>query len=655
MYDSIRDVAQQELFNSYRGILRISPNYFDDAEIDDTTNLYNKNDAFYRTNQKTNSPDENQTKIQLSSSSGDLFDIYFYPATFNCKVVGAATASVDLVNIVHYYNILRVNKNINIKSTLSCKQLIAKNNNTALKYPVDCPYNSSYCNAKDGLGIGNDISADNIENKFSDPNLLLKITNYKQVEVDGQLIWRRSTVGSKIPEVYRQDYILGHSIGGTYKNGNISETQLSFVSLDKIIWEKLTAALRGVSANRSYKGRYTQLGEKGNKDIKSIFGSSWNEDEIKKSAPIIGMPVQSGLIMYSAMPLQRYGAHLKGLDLTNDPGDTYVYNLLSEYALCDGKVLKYANGQTDYNNIDKNSKNWKNFAVSDTTKVSTYSKIFESMPDTDGKLHTPALFEVDQISPRYLRGLNWNDKYEINSTAFAKSPNGDNSDDDKGNNSKKDLSAVGPYLNNHDYKVRKITDHKHLCLANENAVPSVANDKLYALTAWSSGHKVNREAITPTFNTEASGYKTTNNKPSSYQGTYILQTRNGEINREWQDIPIAVAGGSRSYTCTVGYTWKDNKLFVNLGKKFCRSKGHQVNKGSYAPGYFHFRGIKTSQTGLKWRTISSTNKHFIVYGKASNSDKPAASDTFSLVNNTKKVDDTLSFPATFNFLPLIKI
>ena len=660
MYDSIRDVAQQEIFNSYRGILRISPYFVEEAERDDTSDLYNKNHPFYNSEEKTISPDESQPKINLSDSEGNLFNIYFYPETFNCSVVGKMTTKVDLVNIVHYYNVLRVNKNINVKSTLSCDTLEVKFNNNILKYPIDCPYNSKYCNANDGLGIGDDLSADNIENKFSDPDIVSKISDYEQVKVDDQVVWRRSTDGTKIPEVYRHDYILGHAAGGTYKNTNtnLNETQLSFISLDKLIWEKLTAALRGVSINRSYEGRYTGLGVNETEDVKFIFGNDWSEQNIKAAAPIVGIPVQSGLIMYSAMPLQRYCSHLNDIDLKNDPSDNYVYNLISEYALCDGKVLKYSTGnkKTDYSNIEQNSKNWSNFTF-DSTKNTLYNKMHHSMMDNnnDNHLHTPALFETDQISPRYIRGLNWKPKtYDENTVAIAKSPSGEIDINELGNNIK-NLTEVGPYLGNHDYKVRKTADHKHLCLSNQNAVPSPSADTLYKNSNWLSGRAVNRESIIPLTNTSETGYKDSANAPTKYHGTNILQTRAGKINREWQDIPIAVGGGTRSFTCSVGYQWKDNQLvFGAFGKKWCKHDGDPDNNGRYAPGYFYFRSINTNNDS-QWRTISSSNKHFIVYGIAENDNTPTVATKYSLVNNSTKVDDTLSFPATFNFLPLIKI
>ena len=644
MYDSIRDVTQQEIFNSYRGILRISPNYIAEKGVDNTEDLYIKN----------------KTKIRLSDSAGDLFDIHFYSKTFNCSVVDSINVNrnTDLINMVHYYNVLRINKNLNIKSTLSCDKLVAIEGEDLLIYPTDCPYDSAYCNISDELGIGNDISSENIENKFSTPDLATKLKGkYTQVEVDGQLVWRKSNTGSKIPEVYRHDYILGHSSGGTYGVDN-RETQLSFISLDKMIWEKLTAALNGVGNNRHYRGRYNKLGVAGDESIANkIFNSN---DIPTNKAPILGIPVQSGLIMYSAMPIERYYFHLNNADITNDPADTYVYNLITEYALCDGKALKKSNGTTDYNKISVTSKNWSNFSINNAnSETSTYSQIHKSMKGvtpSDNNLYTPALFEKDQMSPRYLRGLNWKPlDYSENNTAMSKTKGG-TINNDKGNNIK-NLHDVGPYLANHDYKIRKIADHQHHCLTNQNAVPKLNasgsyDDSLRSSGDWLSGKDVGRSGITPRIDTYSNYKNNSTNKPTQFRNTNILQVKKGQINKEMQDIPIAMAGGSRSRTCSVGYGWKGASCIkIPLNGKVCHNHKNHNNRGGYAPGFFQFKGV--AGNGNAWKTISSVNKHFIVYGVAE-ADDPTVTTKYSLAGNTK-LDDTLSFPATFNFLPLIKI
>lgn len=659
MFDSLRDVAQQEIFNSYRGILRISPNYFEEAEVDDTTDLYNSSDDFYKTGNKTNSPDSSTTKIHLSDSAGDLFDIYFYPKTYRCTLTTVGT--VDLVNMVHYYNILRINKKINIKSTLSCNNIIVYDNGLQLKYPIDSPYDSAYCNMTDELGIGTNFTDDSIEEAFSNPALATTLTNYKQVIVDDQLVYRKSTTGTKIPEVYRHDYILGHCKGGTYSNNGNRETQLSFISLDKMIWEKLTAALKGIGNNRHYQGRYDQLGKDKNESIKSkLFGTA--TADVKNTAPILGIPVQSGIIMYSSMPMQRYLFHLKTLNKTADPANTYVYNLLTEYALCDGRILKNSTDGTSYGNISKESKNWKDYNIA-STDLSVYNAMHKStlnMGSTANQLKTPALFETDQISPRYIRGLNWTrNSFGENTVQMSKSPTNTSSSA----NNTKNIYEVGPYLANGDYRLRRAVRHQHHCLVNQNAVPEITvngtstscSDTLYGDTNWSR----TADSITPIFGSGTSYKNSSNNKPSMYRGTYILRTKTGsDIERESQDIPIASVSGSRSTICKAGYAWKGSSCIkIPLNGKVCHNHKDHKSSGVYAPGYFAFRRNRTSSD--PWRTISSSSRHFNVYGVAKGSDPtvPSAHSTYKMNNtaNSIKLDETLPYPTTFNFLPLIKI
>lgn len=128
-----------------------------------------------------------------------------------------------------------------------------------------------------------------------------------------------------------------------------------------------------------------------------------------------------------------------------------------------------------------------------------------------------------------------------------------------------------------------------------------------------------------------------------------------------QDVPISKMGGSRSTIGGVSYTWKDNQLVAKIGKKFCKSNGHPSASGYYAPGFFSFRGNTfNNNSSIAWRSISSANKHYILYGKASTPDTdPTIADIFTtskFTNNpAKNIDDTLPYPATFGLIPLIKI
>lgn len=69
-----RDVKNKEIYDSYMGILRISPNEVYGTDIDDPTELVN---SLYNIEKKE------RTKIILSDSDGNVFNtIYFQPKAF---------------------------------------------------------------------------------------------------------------------------------------------------------------------------------------------------------------------------------------------------------------------------------------------------------------------------------------------------------------------------------------------------------------------------------------------------------------------------------------------------------------------------------------------------------------------------------------------
>ena len=265
MYNSLRDVASQELYDSYRGILRISPNIIDNIEEDNTEYFFNPS---------------NNVNIILSDSDGNILEaLQFKAKNFSTSMVGYSS-NIDLSVIVHNYTALNVSKKLSLTSILSVNDSLKiinplSNRTNILIYPSDSPYDAAYCNLNDKLGINNNYDDDVIETGFSNKNLitLLGSNSYTQVEIDGQKIFRESTAGTLIPEVYRHDYILGQAKGGTYKKNNTYITQLSFVSLDKMVWEKLTANLKGLY--RHLDGRYKNLGHEGNEEIMTtLFGDT---------------------------------------------------------------------------------------------------------------------------------------------------------------------------------------------------------------------------------------------------------------------------------------------------------------------------------------------------------------------------------------------
>lgn len=668
MYNSLRDVASQELYDSYRGILRISPNIIDNIEEDDTKYFFNP---------------ENNATIILSDSDGTLIEsLSFLAKSYPCTLVDAA--NIDLAVITHNYSKLNVSKNFVITSSLD---VTMKNNNkisitndtnsTKLLYPIDSPYDKEYCNIDNKLNIQTNYDDEIIENAFSNKNLLdLISSSYEQVLVDGQPIFRESTSGTLIPEVYRHDYILGHSAGGTYNDNGKKTTQLSFISLDKMIWEKMSANLKGLY--RHIEGRYKNLGDNKDEEIMQLlFGST--ELDLTKKAPIIGVPVQSGTITYNAMPIRRYFFHLSenSQNDTDSASSSYIKNLISEYALCDGRKLKDKNNTTAYTNINKNSKKWKNFSFptgSNAIKDEYYGIWKSSIDPSQNTIYTPCLFEMDQLSSRFLRGLNWVRKDENiaegdeNFTPdHSKRDVGLNEENDKGTPDEgtivKNLYLCGPYYANHDYRIRKVVDHHHLALIAEDAVPSSAQDKFFGKMsyAYHTGYTTNRNTIV--INSNHSDYKDNSTKKHKpWHGTYVLRTSGTAVldkktQKELSDAPIAYNGGTRANIISTGYSWKvadDIKVCV-LGK--CKCWCHNNETGTsirlVAPGFFQMRAFEEIPTS--WRTISSLqvqNK----YGEISESQFVENKSTATWDDGSStEIDDTLPSPTCINFIPLMKI
>jgi hypothetical protein len=658
MYNSLRDVASQELYDSYRGILRISPNIIDNIEEDNTEYFFNPS---------------NNVDIILSDSDGNILEaLQFKAKKFSTSMVGY-TSNIDLSVITHNYTALNVSKSLALTSILSVNDSLKiinplSNRTNILIYPSDSPYDAAYCNLNDKLGIKNNYDDDVIETGFSNKDLvtLLGSNSYTQVEIDGQKIFRESTAGTLIPEVYRHDYILGQAKGGTYKKDNAYITQLSFVSLDKMVWEKLTANLKGLY--RHLDGRYKNLGHGRNEEIMTTLFGDTNID-LSDKAHIVGVPVQSGLITYNAMPIRRYFFHLNSThNSTATASTSYVKNLITEYALCDGGVLKNSNGGTDYSKINKNSRNWKNFDFSDTIKNEYYGIFKSGIENGTTQIRTPRLFEIDQLSSRFIRGLNWT----RTSTNITKDDNNftrDNSkrmnDLDKTVNDKldegiivKDIYLAGPYFANHDYKVRKVVEHHHLALANENADPGASNDKIYSnVSEFKTGvdHKDNIIMVANHTN-----YKNADGSAQKWHGTMILRT-SGETNlgevtqKELSDAPIAYNGGTRASLNHLGYNWKGCGC-IDLDPIGCGCPGcdDAYVRTKTAPGFFSTKGL-TNPGANNWRTISSLqiqNK----YGEISESQftkkySTATWDSGGPVN----IDDTLPAPACINFIPLMKI
>lgn len=499
---NLRNVANQEINESFSGILRISPYKWDEILVDDPTPLLYSAEA-------------SDIGVDLSDSVGNYLNITFIPQAVETVVSGLDSSSANIINITQKVSNLYCVNSLNIATTLYINN---KNKTKApiqvinpkgiLAFPIDAPEDTSYLNHNGKIDdtVPENASKQRInkifDNLWHDDEIYTsdEYENY-HVKVNGKKIYRLKPASeiakidedgkayyeeeaSMVPELYKHDYVLGQYAGHTYKatdedldggedskltripgnikatllDNNAKITELSFVEIEKIIWSLLEGAIGG--AYRSFEGRYKDLYPVGlreesvgteNNLYNALFTPpntlQYNEEEledkIRAKAPLVGLPIQSGIITYNAIPFRRYMFHTlrryENIDsypevtvgdnneelavsdyITHSnasASSSFIHNLVSEYILCDGRRIKDmrsdADTITDYPSINKKSGNWANWKgiySADTTCIyDAMAKSIENSTDEDSSnvLRTPRLFELNQYAPRYLRGLNW--------------------------------------------------------------------------------------------------------------------------------------------------------------------------------------------------------------------------------------------------------
>lgn len=104
---NVRDVGQKEIYDSYMGILRISPNRMYGADVDDPTTILNTLVDFHGAFGGVNEEGTRNSKmeIRLSDSDGNLLPIYFIPKAFNTKILLPGTDS-------EYRNLINITTNV---------------------------------------------------------------------------------------------------------------------------------------------------------------------------------------------------------------------------------------------------------------------------------------------------------------------------------------------------------------------------------------------------------------------------------------------------------------------------------------------------------------------------------------------------------------
>lgn len=714
---TLRNVGLYEIPDSYKGILRISPN----NNVDNPTNLLRTRN----------------TIIKLSDSEGHELPLSFKVKSVYSSVIGKDNR-IDLVQVEHHYKNLYITNELYIKSNLflnvSDKKpplLFVNHLGESLGYPIESPYDSEYFNKDNKLNFSSALSyEENIKN-IPYNHEIYDITNpdnlkhYEKINGTYLLHTVKQNIGYKtVPILKRRNYILGMCPNSFYKvksNSphniiNISSislkkhNQLSYIPFDKIIYRALESTISGL--HRSHGSRYYNL-EKTGKDSSgnrvsssennlgtSLFGNIDNKiNTIMQNSPILGVPAQSGTIHYNAIPAKRYLFHClrrypreqrftylenntKTITEANPNLNCAMNTLIKQYVLCDGKNIA-----TDYPNIDKNAfaLNWSD------THSAIRDSINDNVTSTDKNFLTPPLFECNQLSLRFLRGLNWirtkttgSVELELNNNiVFNKKGLPDNSsvigfknnnkiydypnigDSNDLANHAKPVNKVGMYYVNHDNKVQKRFDHNHLLFAVGKGEVSSSTAQTDDLAEEKNIFFGKHSGLVPTNKDKWVEYVKNKNNTSTFLRTHMLKTVGGIVLsgslsftekdiKILQDQPISRLGGSNDVFHTAASSSRHGRE-ISLGiTTICT---HALGAAWYASdptvsiknGRYNFAH---SDGEGHWRFLTSLpiqNK----YGKPNSVENDYSTAKYG--STTIKIDDSLSSPPSVNFIPLMKI
>ena len=322
----IRNVSEREIYDSYMGNMRISPNPVSQSNqrlVDDPTNHLNS-----ILNVDVLTKKQTQTEIVLSDSDGNQLPIKFIPKAKYTKTMVCEgeskfiDESYPLINIVTELSEsakLFVSNNFNSYSTIyidnreenekglkvSSLQFVSKDGakENILLYPIESPHDEGYFNDKNKLELVDYNSAESYKSQME--NALLKKSGEwysknsihfkngdkdERVVVDGKYVTTFNEDGEVIPILQTRDYVLGHYEGHTmkvndrvkndwigfnshaYDRGDIdSVTKLSWVRFDNLIWDVVSNVLKGEVRHK--KGRYIGLGaDENNSIMEKLFG-----------------------------------------------------------------------------------------------------------------------------------------------------------------------------------------------------------------------------------------------------------------------------------------------------------------------------------------------------------------------------------------------
>lgn len=644
---SLRNVSAFEIPDSFKGILRISPMKNKNDELcDDITSLL-KGELY-----------DSTTPIRLSNSEGTILPLEFKPWICRTKVYGESN-TVKLHALSHVFKAgLFVVDNLKIKSTLYLETLKFIKDKNVLIYPKDSPFASTYFNKENRFNFDRNISVEenlrtNYDNLLTNGVYNINDDTYKteHIKLGNDYVYRYEYITDgvnsgtkKVNQLNYRDYVVGVAPGNVYKENDLINTQLSFLNLDDLIWKTIEAYNKGVYRNAT--GRYIFSSEK-SKLFKELFGENVSVEEIEKKAPLVGLPIQPGTIHYNAIPARRYFFHYKRYnDNVKKPvriSGNVTSNIIKEFVLCDGKELP------------------------------------ESIIDSN-ITKTPPLFECDQLSPRYIRGLNWlrtNSKGEIldNDVLNDKGGSGEEiasfinnnkiykkvSNNTDAANHKKDLHDVGTYFVNYDSKLRTKYKHAHLLFTEDSGEISSYDTLSNVKETFFGGNTEN----TPGGKTYEDSWKNyINFKENTFLGSYMMRTVGGlatdEIDDERlvRDCPISCAGGS-----TNNFFYRQSCYQPGRKRKLtgCKHYGYVCRNMNIKDSRYELQHSLGAEKPMQnnslsqWRFFTSLP---VVNKYGSQEEIPGNNTTLSSAvygETSYYIDDSLAFPPSNNFIPLMKI
>ena len=271
---NVRNVAQKEVYDSYMGILRISPNLVYEVDEDDATEMLETLSDF-----RNEYGDEVQEiKVQLSDSDGNPLPVYFIPRAFKTNITISSTSNAlettrNLINICSKTDdLLFISNKMDARSTISVimdnyenkpkKSLVTiitggqpntienfPQASNILQYPIENPNDDFFFNKDNSYKLeqtdenGNakylfdptitnkprhvqmeenlfNQSLDwykNVLTKEKDRTRILGFETDQQVKVAGKAVNTFNVDNEDVPVFYTRDYVLGHYEGHTVK------------------------------------------------------------------------------------------------------------------------------------------------------------------------------------------------------------------------------------------------------------------------------------------------------------------------------------------------------------------------------------------------------------------------------------------------------